>query len=271
MRGWMLILVCALAVPAASWADEAAPVREEGEPLLDRGLSLSVSGRVGTRAGSYMDPDVAVGGGVGFWPDRHIGVEVLAVAYPLSGVQNVRGADVASLRLLDPSFRLETLDPQFGLTVSAVFAPLQVGVAPPGAPKVPFELLLGIGGGFEVRHVELLGFSPEPQGATLVSEAVTDIAGVGAGLLGGRLALTRWMGLRLDLRLFWWFDQVLNFDEDQAAAVNRNLGPMANRTTCDDPTISSSDRACKTAVEAGFSASVGVDFAFGPGTVGGDR
>ena len=270
LRAWCLLLGLAALLPVVASADDYPAIRGEGEPFVDRGLSVSVSARAGTRAGTFMDADIEVGGGFGFWPDRHIGVEVLAVAWPLSGVQNVRGVDVASMRLLEASYRLETLDPQFGLTASAVFAPLQVAPAPPGAPRVPFELLLGIGGGFEVRNVEMLAGTSADPGA-VVASTVIDVVPVGTALLGGRLALTSWMGLRLDLRLFWWVDQVLDFDEDEAAAINRNLGPMANRTTCDDPNISSGDRACKTAAEAGFSASIGVDFAFGPRTVGGDR
>ncbi len=241
------------------------------EPVVDRAMSVAVAARFGPLLGNPYNDDVGLGGTFGFWPTRWFGVEVTGQAFPLSADANTRPLAVAVLRLLDPSERIESLDPKGTISFGPVFSPIRGWIAPPGAPGIHAEVLVGVGVAVSFHSVEMLYYSADGAGTEQASLALApqDLALAGPQVhLGGRLGFTPWLGFRWDMRLLGWIDQVLNYDEDTAAATNRNLGPLANRLSCEDRTL---DAACKTAAGGALSVEFAIELTFGPGTIGGGQ
>jgi len=269
MRLVGFLLAVLLCSPHGAHAADAEKLFDE--PAVDRAMSVAIAGRFGPLLGNPYNDDVGLGGTFGFWPARWFGVEVTGQAFVLGGQDNTRTLAVAILRLLDPSQRLESLDLKGTLAFGPVFSPIRGWIAPPGAPGIHPQVLLGVGVAVSFHSVEMLNYTVDGAGTerALLAVEPQNLALAGPQVhLGGRLGFTPWLGFRWDMRLLGWIDRVLNYDEDTAAAVNRNLGPLANRLSCDDPSM---DAACKTTAGGALSVEFAVELTFGPGTIGGDR
>ena len=74
---------------------------------------------------------------------------------------------------------------------------------------------------------------------------------------GTKVFITKWLNFRFDARVHITYDQVLDFDTEQAAATNRNLGNQANRTFCHDAGLGA---LCKPSFPSIFALNFGFGF-----------
>ena len=210
-----------------------------------------------------LNDELVLGLTVGIWPTRRLGLEVNLSGFPLGGTENTQQLAIAVLRLLDTSFRFESIDRDLSLTASVAALLLSGPISFFGAPEVHAELLLAFGGGIEKNSVEMLSyFNDGDSERAELAQAAQDWPRPVLNLsLGSRLFLHPKIGLRIDFRLQGGSATVLNYDDDQGAATNRELGNLANRLTCLDASIPANEKACKTTLEFSAGVEIGLEFA----------
>ncbi len=251
------LLLATAAAPAYAGDD---PAALSGEPYLNRDGTVVLGVRFAPRLGDPYNHESGVGPTVSLWPVRWFGLDIGVDAWPLEGAANATARVPARLRLLDASYRLESVDPRATVTVGVALAPFHGYVAPPGAPPVQAEVFLGFGLAVTAFDVEMLAYDVADDGAVLGTQPEVGATAGPYLLLGGRLAFNRLVGVRWDVRLITTVDDVLDYDTEEAAAQNRNLGPLANRLTCHDLNVGA---ACKSSSEAAVALGVALEFSLG--------
>jgi hypothetical protein len=232
---------------------------------IRRAGSVGLSPRLSPFGGNQFNEDLTLGLTADIWLAEWIGIEANVSVFPLGdgSNSNAKNLAVAVLRLLDPSFRLEAIERHAAWTVSVALLPVWGHLGPPGAPGLSVDFLLALGAGMEFDAVEMLAHEMTGPGAdgTVVTDLAPYTRPVFNLVFGTRLWPTRWLGFRVEGRLMGGPVTVLDFSTDEAAATNRNLGPLANRLTCTDASIT--EKACTTGWEGSFTVEFAVDFGLG--------
>lgn len=278
MSRWpALLIVAAMALalvgtPASANAadddDTIVPTRSpvDKRPTLVRNKFFYKKGRVelapqfGYISNNALNDEIMLGLGATYHITDKFGVELSGNYALLGGEANTKQLAIAVLRLLDRSLRLESVDPATFVTVSAVLSPMYGKLNPFGLAVINLDFFFVAGLGYGNEHVEMLNYAVDETGAEVaqlaVDKQINHMFLVHFGF-GAKFFLARWLSLRVDARWYLTVDKVLNFDEDQAAATNRNLGPLANRLSCHDTSI---DVACKTVFPSSFVLGAGLSF-----------
>lgn len=254
--------------------DEAAstivPTRAPAEkfPSLVRDKFFLKTGRVeitprfGYISNNALNDEFTAGIGVTFHLSERIGIEGAFDYGVLGGTQNTKQLAVAVLRLLDNNFRLESVDPAAFASVSAIWSPMYGKINPFSSAVINLDFFFIFGLGYGNENIEMLSYYNDgvSERAELAQEAQLNHLFMLNFGFGAKVFMNKWLSLRLDGRLYLTWDSVLNYDEDLAAATNRNLGPLANRLTCDDASIDANQKACKTVFPTTFVLSAGISF-----------
>jgi len=278
MSRWPALLICSLVVGALAFAsapatasaaddDTIVPTRSpvDKRPTLVRNKFFYKKGRVelspqfGYISNNALNDEIMVGLGATYHITDKFGVELSGNYALLGGEANTKQLAIAVLRLLDRSLRLESVDPAAFVTVSAVLSPMYGKLNPFGLAVVNLDFFFVAGVGYGNEHVEMLNYAVDETGSEIAQLAIDKQINHNFLIhfgFGAKFFLARWLSLRLDARWYLTVDKVLNFDEDQAAATNRNLGPLANRLSCDD----GSEAACKTVFPSNFVLGAGLSF-----------
>ena len=278
MSRWPALLICSLVVGALAFAsapatasaaddDTIVPTRSpvDKRPTLVRNKFFYKKGRVelspqfGYISNNALNDEIMVGLGATYHITDKFGVELSGNYALLGGEANTKQLAIAVLRLLDRSLRLESVDPAAFVTVSAVLSPMYGKLNPFGLAVVNLDFFFVAGVGYGNEHVEMLNYAVDEKGSEIAQLAIDKQINHNFLIhfgFGAKFFLARWLSLRLDARWYLTVDKVLNFDEDQAAATNRNLGPLANRLSCDD----GSEAACKTVFPSNFVLGAGLSF-----------
>mgnify|MGYP002844479885 CR=1 FL=1 len=236
------------------------PIKVRNKFFIKR-KRFEITPQVGFITNNALNDEINLGASLTYHFTDRVGVELHGSYALLGGTGNTKSLALAVLRLLDPSFRLESVDPGVVTTLSFVWSPMYGKINPFGMAVInlDFYFLLGVGYGNET--VEMLSYAIDGAGQE-TAELATDPAinhqflfNIGMGV---NVFATKWLSLRFDVRILLTWDEVLNYDDDTAAATNRALGPLANRLTCDNPDIS--DKACKVVFPSAFTLNVGGSF-----------
>jgi outer membrane beta-barrel protein len=234
---------------------------------------IEIAPRFGYISNNALNSEVMLGLGVTYHFTERLGLEVAGDFAFLSGTSNTKSLAIAVLRLLDPSFRLESVDPTAFVTASAIWYPMYGKINPFATAVINLDFFFVFGVGWGMEQVEMLAYEPqescadpgESSGCTPGTEGRSLGQAPQANHLlvfnfgfGAKVYLAKSVSLRLDGRLYITWDSILNFDEDQAAATNRNLVALANRLTCDDPAIT--EKACKVVFPTSLVLSAGLGF-----------
>jgi len=280
MSRWPALLMCTLAAAllalgggpttanAAGDDDQIVPTRSpvDKRPTLVRNKFFYKKGRFeltpqfGYISNNALNDEVMAGLAATYHITDKFGVELNGNYAFLGGEGNTKQLAIAVLRLLDRSLRLESVDPATFITVSAVLSPMYGKLNPFGLAVVNLDFFFVAGLGYGNEHIEMLNYAVDDAQREVAQLAVDRqinhmfLAHFG---FGAKFFITKWLSLRLDARWYLTVDQVLNFDEDTAAQTNRNLGPLANRLSCDDASV---DAACKTVFPSSFVLGAGVSF-----------
>jgi hypothetical protein len=242
-------------------------------PSKPGGSSVTLSPRFSRMGGNALNDDVTLGFTLDLWPVQKVGIEFNLSAFPMAGSDNTKTLATAVLSLLPPQDRLESNDRVMAFTTSLITAPFAGTLAPPGAPPIYIEFLLGIGGGLEIDDVEMLSCPTCNQGnpTAEIANAFDSPTGerylrpIANLLIGSRIFPIPNLGFRTDLRLMGGPLTVLNYDDDSAREANRNLAsaqggnPLLNRLSCH----TNEDAVCKIGFESSLTIEFGIDISLG--------
>jgi outer membrane beta-barrel protein len=218
--------------------------------------------RFGYISNNALNDEFTAGLAVTYHLSERLGIEAAFDYGVLGGTKNTKQLAIAVLRLLDTSFRLESVDPAVFVSVSAIWSPMYGKINPFASAVINLDFFFIFGIGYGNEHVEMLSYFNDgvEETAELAQAAqLNHLFMINFGF-GTKVFVTKWMSLRLDGRIYLTTDQVLNYDDDQGAATNRELGNLANRITCDDASIPANEKACKTVFPATLVLSAGVSF-----------
>jgi len=216
--------------------------------------------RFGYISNNALNDEFTAGLAITYHLSERIGIEAAFDYGVLGGAANTKQLALAVLRLLDRSFRLESVDPAMFVSVSAIWSPMYGKINPFSSAVINLDFFFIFGVGYGNEHIEMLGLSTDEFGAEQAQLAQTEINHlfmVNFGF-GAKVFVTKWMSLRLDGRLYLTADSILNYDDGPEA--NSGLDDLANRLTCDDTNIPASARACKTVFPTTLVLSAGVSF-----------
>jgi hypothetical protein len=245
-------------------APEARPVKASGPAVAGpKAVSLTLSPRFSPMGGNHLNEEITLGLSVGFWPAEQVGVEWNLSVFPRRGVENARGGATATLALAPTGHQLESIDRIMAFSTTLIGAPFAGTIAPPGAPPVFAEFLVGVGIGVERSDIEMLLWdeATDPVDPLFIANEEQIIERPVANfLIGSRIFPKPGLGLRIDARLLGGPSQVLDFSSDDAALVNNQLiVGEANRSSCSDPETA----VCKTKWEGSFTLELGIDISLG--------
>jgi len=275
LLSWTLALTFLLGTPtlaAAAESDDSGAssivssrAPKEKRPLLVRNKffykrgRFEITPRFGYVSNNALNSEMMLGAAFTYHFSDRLGIEVAGDYAFLGGTANTKQLAIAVLRLLDANFRLESVDPGAFVSVSAIWYPMYGKINPFSMAVINLDFFFVLGIGYGNETIEMLSYVTDgtSESAALATNDVNHLLQFNFGF-GAKIFLTKWLSLRLDGRLYLTWDNVLNFDEESAAATNRNLGALANRLTCDDPTIE--EKSCKIVFPTTVVLSAGVGF-----------
>jgi len=270
----VVFLLAAMLVPAApAFAQDSGsattivPTRapKEKRNLLVRnkffikGKRVEISPQFGLILNNPMNQEVYAGVGVTYHFNDRIGLEVAGNYAFLGGPSNGKPLSKAVLRLLDSSDRVESVDPGLIASVSAIWSPMYGKINPFGLAVINLDFYFAFGLGYGSEQIEMLA---------LVSDGVTEQLQLSEAAatnhlflvnfgFGTKVFITKWLNFKFDARIHITYDQVLDFDTEEAAARNRTLGNQVNRLTCHD---ADSGAFCKPSFPSIFALNFGFGF-----------
>ncbi len=233
---------------------------------------FEITPRFGYISNNALNSEMMLGLGLTYHINERVGVEVAADYAFLGGTGNTKNLALAVLRLLDASFRLESVDPGLFAMASLVWYPMYGKINPFSSAVINLDFFFVLGLGYGNEQIEMLaheiqescadpgetiGCTPLSEGQSLGAEPQLNHLFMFNFGFGAKVYLAKMVSLRLDGRLYLTWDQVLDFDSEEAAAQNRNLGALANRLTCHDQNAGA---ACKTVFPTSFVLSAGLSF-----------
>ena len=222
---------------------------------------LEITPNVGMITTNALNDEVLASLALTYHFSDRIGLEVNGGYAFLGGENNSKSLAVAVLRLLDANFRLESVDPGALVTVSAIWSPMYGKINPFGLAVINLDFFFTFGVGYMNESIEMLSYLVDGAGAeraALAQPAELNHLFVLNFGFGAKVLMSKWFSLRLDGRILLTWDQELDYDQDETAELNRGLGPLANRLSCDDPSVQ--DKACKIVFPTTLILSVGGSF-----------
>ena len=224
---------------------------------------FEIAPQIGFLSSNALNNEILAGLALTYHVSDKFGVELSGNYALLGGAANTKQLALAVLRLLDPRERLESVDPGAFITLSAVFSPMYGKLNPFGAAVINLDFFFIAGIGYGNENIEMLNLGASDTGAEVAQLAIdaqlNHLFLLHLGF-GAKVFVSKWFSLRLDARLYVTTDKVLNYDEETAANTNGNLGPLANRLSCDDATIDAQDIACRTTFPTTLVLGVGGSF-----------
>jgi outer membrane beta-barrel protein len=198
---------------------------------------VEIAPRFGYVVNNALNQEATFGLGVTYHFSERLGLEIAGDFAPLGGTANTKSLTKAVLRVLnDDSFRLESVDPLAFVTASLVWYPMYGKLTPFSSFVVNLDFFFLFGLGWSMEHIEMVGMqnpqSPNEVITLGLQPAQTNHLFIANFGFGAKWYLTRWLSFRIDGRLYVSWDEVINFDEDEAAEHNRGLGANTNRLDC---------------------------------------
>lgn len=209
-----------------------------------KGKRLEITPQIGIITNNPLNDEVTFGAAVTYHFNERFGLEFNGSYAALGGTGNTKSLSTAVLSLLPQQDRLESIDPAAFLTLSAVWTPMYGKINPFGLAVINLDFFFYAGLGYGNEFVEMLNCPNCNVGDPTV--AISNAESGPNGQLnhlflinfgfGVNVFVTKWLSLRVDLRVLLTYDEVLNFDDDQARETNRNLAggayPLLNRLDC---------------------------------------
>ena len=278
MNRWPALLTC-LAVALSLFVAPAAAHAEDDDVVATRAPSerrealvrnkffykrgrFEITPQFGYISSSPLNNEVLAGLSLTYHLSDNFGVELNGSYALLGGQQNTKQLAIAVLRLLDTSLRLESVDPGAFVTLSAVLSPMYGKLNPFGLAVINLDFFFLAGIGYGNEQVEMLNYTVDEfnrEGAALAVDPITNHLFMFHFGFGAKIFVSKWFSLRLDGRLYLTWDQVLSYDDDTAAATNRNIDAVqANRLACHSN--SGIEAACKTVFPTTLVLGVGGSF-----------
>jgi len=210
-----------------------------------KGKRLEITPQIGFITNNPLNDEVTFGAAITYHFNERFGIEFNGSYAALGGASNTKNLSAAVLTLLPQQDRLESIDPAALLTLSAVWTPMYGKINPFGMAVINLDFFFLFGLGYGNEFVEMLSCpecalgNPEVQVANSFDSPLGQLNHlfmVNFGL-GVNVFATKWLSLRVDMRVLLTYDQVLNFDDDTARAANQALaqapnGELLNRLDC---------------------------------------
>ena len=205
--------------------------------------------------------------------DERIGLEVMgAYSFPgstgaASATGNAKPLARAVLRL-KPGLSIESTDPGALVTASAVFTPMYGKINPFGSAVINLDFYLVLGLGYANETIEVLGMDDLGQVVLFDETAppqVNHLFEAHAGI-GMNIYLSRWLSAKVDARIHILPDEVLDYDDPDAASDNKDnaqLDPArvtgaGSRLDCHNADVNGA--ICKISPQTWFVVNFGVSF-----------
>jgi outer membrane beta-barrel protein len=210
-----------------------------------KGKRLEITPQIGFITNNPLNDEVTFGAALTYHFNERFGIEFNGSYAALGGATNTKNLSAAVLSLLPPGDRLESVDPAATFTLSAVWTPMYGKINPFGLAVINLDFFFLVGIGYGNEFIEMLSCpdcglgDPTVQVANAFDSPMGELNhlflvnfGVGVNVFA-----TKWLSLRVDMRVLLTYDQVLNFDDDTAREANRNeaiANPLLNRIACHD-------------------------------------
>ena len=196
-----------------------------------------------------LNTEVTAGGRFTYHFNERLGVEIDGSYAFLGLAANTNNLARAVLNLAtdsDPSFHLESVDPGAVVTGSLVWSPMYGKLNPFGAAIINLDFFFVVGAGYGNEQVEMLAEGTDEIGAAIAVLGVlpdgTPASEINHQFLfhlgfGANVFISKVVSIRLEGRLYFTWDQLLDFSSDELRETNTNLprGSLANRLDCHDP------------------------------------
>jgi len=235
-----------------------------------KGKRLEITPQIGIIVNNPLNDEVTFGAALTYHFTERFGLELNASYAALGGADNTKNLSTAVLSLLPPQDRLESIDPGAFLMLSAVWSPMYGKINPFGMAVINLDFYFLAGLGYANEFVEMLSCPGCSQGIPTVEVAnafdspfgeLNHLFMVNLGF-GVNVFVTKWLSLRVDLRIMLTTDEVLNFDDDEARNDNQALAnpqggnPLLNRISCH----TNDDAICKVDFPSTFILNIGGSF-----------
>jgi len=207
---------------------------------------LEITPQIGIVTNNPLNDEVTFGAAITYHFTERFGLEFNGSYAALGGASNTKNLSTAVLSLLPPADRLESIDPAALFTFSAVWTPMYGKINPFGMAVINLDFFFLFGLGYGNEFIEMLSCPGCNQGIPDVEVAnafdspmgeLNHLFMLNLGF-GVNVFVTKWLSLRVDMRVLLTYDQVLNYDDDTARETNRNLAspqggnPLLNRISC---------------------------------------
>jgi outer membrane beta-barrel protein len=284
-------------VPATAQAEEGqddiivrtrAP-REKKPPKV-RNKFFYKSGRIeitpqfGWIATNPLNTEVQAGARITYHFNERLGFEFEGSYAFLGGAANTNNLARAVLNLAtdsDPSFHLESTDPGALLTGSLVWSPMYGKLNPFGIAIINLDFFFVLGAGYANEQIEMLVESTDALGGTVAVLGILPDGTPASEInhqfvfhlgFGANVFMTKFFSVRLEGRLYFKWDEILDFSTDTLRTRNTNIrggerfggaarGSLANRLDCHDADPGNDESAvCRTEFSTRLVLGLGVSF-----------
>ncbi len=245
-----------------------------------KGGRLEITPHFGWIATNPLNTEVLAGLRLTYHFNERVGFEFDANYAFLGKAANTNNLSRAVLNLAtqsDPSFHLEATDDGLTLSGSLVWSPMYGKINPFGLAVINLDFFFVLGAGYTNQQVEMLAESSNELGQTvavlgilpdgLEASEVNHLFEFHFGF-GANIFVTKFFSLRLEGRLYFTFDNILDFSTEEFREANTDIrggnrfggaerGPLANRLDCDDL---DSTAVCRTEFTTNLVLGLGVSF-----------
>ena len=235
-----------------------------------KGKRVEITPHFGWIATNALNTEVLAGVRFTYHFNERIGLEIDGNYAFLGRAANTNNLAKAVLNLAtasDPSFHLESTDPGALVTASLVWSPMYGKINPFGLAVINLDFFFVLGAGYGNEQVEMLAESSNELGASIAVLGVlpdgTEASEINHQFLfhlgfGANIFMTKFFSLRLEGRLYFTWDQILNFSDETAREANTDLsrGALSNRLDCH----TDADAICRTDFTTRLVLGVGASF-----------
>ncbi|GEM_PF-1653930 len=278
MRRWSSLLIAFLvAAGGLLQTPTAAQAREDGDDdiivstrapkeknppkvrnkFFYKGGRVEITPHFGWIATNPLNTEVLAGARFTYHFNERLGVEIDGSYAFLGRAANTNNLSRAVLNLAtqsDPSFHLEATDPGALVSGSLVWSPMYGKINPFGLAVINLDFFFVLGAGYANEQIEMLAESSNELGQTVAVLGILPDGTEASEInhlfefhfgFGANIFITKFFSLRLEGRLYFTFDNILDFSTEEFREANTHItggqrfggadrGPLANRLDCDD-------------------------------------
>lgn len=222
-----------------------------------KGGRVEITPHFGWVTTNPLNTEVLAGARFTYHFNERLGVEIDGSYAFLGRAANTNNLSKAVLSLAtqsDPSFHLEAIDQGALVSGSLVWSPMYGKINPFGLAIINLDFFFVVGAGYTNQQVEMLAESSNELGQTTAVLGILPDGTEASEInhlfefhfgFGANIFITKFFSLRFEGRLYFTFDNILDFSTEEFREANSDIsggsrfggearGPLANRLDCDD-------------------------------------